>query len=94
MRFLSAKEHVDQSCRYLSLAVNYVFVDKNRTACGEKTRQKEANPHQIDVPCKRFLNCYRFRFKFEKYCFEDRQAAIFFLWRIVYLNEQAALTTF
>ena len=43
-----------------------------------KTRQKEANPHQIDVPCKRFLNCYRFRFKFEKYCFEDRQAAIFF----------------
>ena len=33
----------------------------------------------VDVPCERFLNRYRGRFKFAKNYFEDRQAAIFFI---------------
>ena len=38
--FVQRKSMLISTCRYLSLAVNYVFVDKNRTACGEQNSSK------------------------------------------------------
>ena len=38
--FFQRKSMLISTCRYLSLAVNYVFVDKNRTACGEQNSSK------------------------------------------------------
>ena len=38
--FFQRKSMLISTCRYLSLAVNYVFVDKNRTACGEQNLSK------------------------------------------------------
>ena len=78
--FFQRKSMLISTFRYLSLAVNYVFVDKNSTACGEQNSSKGSQSSLNWCATWKIFNVYRDRFKFAwKNCFEDRQAAIFFI---------------